>query len=308
MCECGAREVSTPPRRMARALAEAVLIERAGTPLREVIPSTMGEPLLWPGMDALVGRCAAQGLRLNLTTNGTFPIHGAREWTERLVPILSDVKVSMNGATAETAAAVMTGVRHDAVIENVRTLVAVRDRQAAEGGPRASVSFQVTAQEANVAELAAIVRLAAALGVDRVKLNHLQVRRPDLADRSLRRSPAAIMRWNAAAAEARAAAAHTPRAGGGRVALENALALVPDPVAPAPLGPCPFLGREAWLHHDGRFAPCPSPRAAELGAFGSVARAPLGSIWEGDAFRALVAEWPKGDACGGCSFRRVGGA
>jgi MoaA/NifB/PqqE/SkfB family radical SAM enzyme len=308
MCECGTGEHAGPSRRMAPALAEAVLAERAGSPLREVIPSTMGEPLLWAGLDALVGQCAAQGVRLNLTTNGTFPIRGARGWADRLVPVLSDVKISVNGATATTAAAVMAGIRHDEVVENVRALVAVRDRHAADGGRRATVSFQVTAQEANVRELAAIVRLAAGLGVDRVKLNQLQVRRPELAGRSLRRSPAAIARWNAAAAEARAAAEETPRAGGGRVVLANAVELLPDPAAPAPLGPCPFVGREAWLHHDGRFAPCPSPRAAELGDFGSVAEAPLGQLWGGSTFRGLVAEWPEREPCRRCAFRRAGGA
>jgi MoaA/NifB/PqqE/SkfB family radical SAM enzyme len=293
---------------MASALAEAVLAERVGSPLREVIPSTMGEPLLWAGMDALVDRCAASGLRLNLTTNGTFPGRGARAWAERLVPVLSDVKLSVNGATAATAAAIMGGVRLDAVVEGVRTLVAVRDAHAVAGGARAGVSFQVTAQEANAAELAGIVRLAASLGVDRVKLNHLQVRRPELADRSLRRSPAAIARWNAAVVAARTAAEETPRVGGGRVVLQNAVPLAPDPAAPAPLGPCPFLGREAWIHHDGRFAPCPSPRAAEFGDLGSVADAPLGALWEGERFRALVAEWPEREPCRGCSFRRAGGA
>lgn len=293
---------------MAPALAEAVLAERAGSPLREVIPSTMGEPLLWAGMDALVERCAASGLRLNLTTNGTFPGRGARAWAETLVPVLSDVKISVNGATGATAAAIMAGVRLEAVIENVRALVAIRDARAAAGGARASVSFQVTAQEANAGELAAIVRLAASLGVDRVKLNQLQLRRPELADRSLRRTPAAIGRWNAAAAEARAAAAETPRAGGGRVALQNAGALAPDPAAPAPLGRCPFLGREAWIHPDGRFAPCPSPRAAELGELGSVADAPLGALWGSETFRVLVAEWPEREPCRACSFRRAGGA
>ena len=293
---------------MPPALAVAVLAERAGSPLREVIPSTMGEPLLWAGLDGLVDRCAAHGVRLNLTTNGTFPGRGARAWAERLVPVLSDVKVSVNGATEGTAAAIMAGVRLSEVVEDVRTLVAVRDRHAAATGRRATVSFQVTAQEANVAELAAIVRLAASLGVDRVKLNQLQVRRPDLADRSLRRSPEAIARWNAAAAEARVAAAETPRAGGGRVALENAAPLALDPAAPAPLGPCPFLGREAWIHPDGRFAPCPSPRAAELGDLGSVADAPLGALWRRDAFTRLVAEWPERAPCRACTFRRPGGA
>ena len=74
----------------------------------------------------------------------------------------------------------MPGLSLDAAVENVRALVAARDAEARAGGGRCRVSFQVTVQEANVGELADIVRLAAALGVDRVKLNHVQTRLPAL--------------------------------------------------------------------------------------------------------------------------------
>jgi MoaA/NifB/PqqE/SkfB family radical SAM enzyme len=174
------------------------------------------------------------------------------------------------------------------------------------------VSFQVTAREDNVAELPGIVRLAARLGVDRVKLNQLQVRSPDLARLSLRRSPEAIRRWNAAARAVREAAEEALALRGRAPALENAVELSPDPAAPAPRGPCPFAGREAWIHPDGRLAPCPHPAAAELGDFGSVADAPLGALWAAPAFRAFVAPGPGGHPvhplCDGCAFRRPGGA
>src|SRR5512137_1898365 len=114
MCECGrARREAVPgraPRRMEAALARSVLAGLRGSPLREVIPSTMGEPLLWDGMDTLVDACAADGLALNLVTNGTWPGRGARAWGERLAPVAGDVKVSWNGATAATAEAIMAGL------------------------------------------------------------------------------------------------------------------------------------------------------------------------------------------------------
>lgn len=315
MCPCGAARAGggprPPPRRMAPALALAVLEERRGSPLRELIPSTLGEPLLWPALPELLARAAAQGVRGSVVTNGTFPGRGAAAWAEVLVPTCRDVKISWNGATARTAAAVMPGLDLEAAIEGVRALVAARERHAAAGGARCSVSFQVTAREDNAAELAGIVRLAARLGVDRVKLNHLQVRSPDLAPLSLRRSPAAIRRWNAAVREVRAAAAE---AGERAPALENAVELAPDPADPAPRGPCPFAGREAWIHPDGRLAPCPHPDAAAggLGDFGTVAEAPLGALWAAPALQAFVAPGPGGHpvhpVCDGCALRRPGGA
>jgi MoaA/NifB/PqqE/SkfB family radical SAM enzyme len=295
---------------MPPALALAVLDERRGSPLAQVIPSMLGEPLLWPGLDALLARCADLGLTVNVTTNGTFPGRGPEGWGEALLPVASDVKVSWNGASAATAERIMAGLDFERAVEGVRRFAAVRDRVARTTGRRATLSFQVTAQEGNLDELPDIVRLAARLGVDRIKVNHLQVRTPALAARSLRRSPEAIARWNAVVAEVRAAAAGGPFPSGRPVVLQNVVPLVPDPAAPSPAGPCPFAGWEAWIHWDGRFGPCPHPAAAEggLGDFGSVADVPLGRIWASEPFRRFVAGHLDHPVCRACAFRRVGGA
>ncbi len=310
MCECGAARRPGPPRRMDPALAARLVREGAAAGLAEVIPSTLGEPLLWPGLDALVDLCAELGVALNLTTNGTFPGRGPAAWAARLVKVASDVKISWNGARAGTAEAIMPGLDFGAAVEAVRTLVAARDAHARAGGRRCRVSFQVTAQEGNVAELPDVVRLAAALGVDRVKVNQLQPRLPGLAPLSLRRDVAALRRWNAAAAAARAAAEEARLPGGGQVLLENVAPLALDPAAPAPPGPCRFVGREAWIHPDGRFAPCPHPAAArgELGDFGGVAARPLAGAWGDPRFRAFVARWEEHPVCRSCPLRRPGGA
>jgi MoaA/NifB/PqqE/SkfB family radical SAM enzyme len=260
-------------------------------------------------MDRLVALCAELGLRLNVTTNGTFPGRGAARWADRLVPVASDVKISWNGATAATAERLMPGLDFAAAVAAVRTFAAVRDALA-RPGRRCRLSFQVTAQEANVSELPEIVRLAAALGVERVKVNQLQPRFPALAERSLRRDPAAIRRWNEAVRAVHGAADAHRLASGARVELENVAPLAEDPAAPAPRGPCRFVGREAWVHPDGGFAPCPHPAAArgELGAFGSVAERALRELWEGAALRALVEGWEEHPVCRACPLRRAGGA
>ena len=294
---------------MEPALAAQAVRAAAALGAREVIPSTLGEPLLWSGLDRLVALCAELGLALNLTTNGTFPGRGAAAWAERLVPVCSDVKVSWNGATAATAAAIMPGLDLARAVDDLRAFAAVRDARAGPGR-RCRLSFQVTAQEGNVGELADIVRLAASLGVERVKVNQLQVRSPALAERSLRRSVDAIRRWNAAVAETRAAAEATRLPSGAPVLLENVAPLAEDPARPAPAGPCPFLGREAWIHPGGRFAPCPHPaaEAGGLGEFGSLAAAPLAELWGSDALRGFAAAWPGHPLCAACAFRRPGGA
>jgi MoaA/NifB/PqqE/SkfB family radical SAM enzyme len=290
--------------------AIASLRARPGAALREVIPSTMGEPLLWGGLDALLDACAAAGLALNLTTNGTWPGRGPRAWGERLWPVARDVKVSWNGATAATAEALMPGLDFAAAVEGVREVAAARDREAARSGRRGTLSFQVTAQAGNVDELADVVRLAARLGVDRVRLNQLQPWIPALLPRALTRSAAGLRRWNEAAAAVRAAAREARLPGGALVEVQHAGDLAPDPAAPAPPGPCPFVGREAWLLPDGRLAPCPHPAAwrGELGDFGSAAAAPLAALWAAAPLAAFAAAHESHPVCAACPFRRPGGA
>ncbi len=299
-----------PHRRMDVRLVERVLSERRGTALREIIPSTMGEPLLYPEMDALVALCAASGVRLNLTTNGTFPGRGAARWAEALVPVTSDVKISWNGATAATAEALMRGISFREAQQAVKDFVAVRDAHAAAGGNRCRVTFQVTVMEPNVAELPGIVRLAALLGVDRVKANQLWIHFDELGPLSLRRSSEAISRWNAAVRAVRRAADLFRLRSGAEVELQNFVEFAPDPVAPAPRGECPFLGREAWVTVDGRFAPCPAPGASRgrLGEFGSLEERTLGDIWASRALRQLRKRWLDHPACRECNMRRPGGA
>jgi MoaA/NifB/PqqE/SkfB family radical SAM enzyme len=299
---------AVPPRRMDFRLIEKVIAEQKNHGLAEVIPSTMGEPLLYPEMDRLIDLCSGTGIRLNLTTNGTFPGRGARAWAQRLVPVVSDVKISWNGATAATAAALMSGLHFESALRAAKDFIEVRDAEAAAGASRCRVSFQVTATERNVAELPAIVDLAASLGVDRVKVNHLWVHFDELEPLSLRRTSEGLSRWNAAVRAARRAAVPLRRPDGQPVLLQNFVELDGDPRSPAPLGECPFLGKEAWVMVDGRFAPCPAPGAAELGDFGSVLERSLADIWGDARLAALRRRYKERSECCECRMRRPGGA
>jgi MoaA/NifB/PqqE/SkfB family radical SAM enzyme len=267
----------------------------------------MGEPLLYEHFDEIVDLCREHGVKLNLTTNGTFPRHGARAWAERLVPVTSDVKISWNGATRETHELIMLGARWEAVLENVQAFIEVRDAHAAAGGNRCRVTFQLTFLQPNVAELADIVRLAVRLGVDRVKGHHLWAHFEAIKPLSMRRDAGSIRRWNQAVLEAREAAAERPLPNGKRVLLENIFLLdesARDDLAPG--GRCPFLGQEAWISAEGRFDPCCAPDAQRrtLGDFGDLHEAGLMEIWNGDAYQRLLETYRNRALCRGCNMRR----
>ena len=166
--------------------------------LREVIPSTMGEPLLYSHFDELLELCRALEIPLNLTTNGTFPGKWGRDAAmELLLRSCSDIKVSY-----------LASEQFDGWKANVEKLVRVRDKlrgnadcakvdcvgnAGAEADcartadvecadarvvsftsvePRvATVSLQVTLHKKNLQDVSELVSWASAIGVDRIKWN-----------------------------------------------------------------------------------------------------------------------------------------
>ena len=163
--------------------------------LREVIPSTMGEPLLYSHFDELLGLCETLCVPVNLTTNGSFPgVWGSEEGLARLLAACSDIKVSCMG-WGESFCEMMPGLTFDKWKRNVERLVECKNRVAGrnntesckvenfETGNRnvkslkagcargATVSLQVTLHRKNFEAAAEILRWAESIGVDRIKWN-----------------------------------------------------------------------------------------------------------------------------------------
>jgi len=301
------RAEGRPKRRMPIETIRQVVQDCANRGLREINPSTMGEPLLYKHFDEIIDLCHEFGVKMNLTTNGTFPGRGATAWAERIVPVTSDVKISLNGTTAETQEAIMLGTRLDAVLDNVRSFVPVRDDYAATGGTRCRVTFQTTFLESNIDELPELVRLAASLGVDRVKGHHLWAHFTQIEGLSMRRSSSAVERWNEVVTRTQEAADRFRLPDGSRVLLDNIHPI--DPYAPddiAPRGECPFLGKEAWVSAEGRFDPCCAPDALRrtLGDFGNIGDRSLMEIWTSPEYRRLRARYMENRLCHTCNMRR----
>jgi MoaA/NifB/PqqE/SkfB family radical SAM enzyme len=217
------------------------------------------------------------------------------------------VKISWNGATKDTHEAIMLGSHWEKMIDNVRAFIAGRDAHAAAGGNRCRVTFQLTFLESNVDELADMVRLAVQLGVDRLKGHHLWTHFDEIQGQSMRRSSAAIERWNRAVLSAREAAAEQALPSGRRILLENIFLLDTEATGDiAPGGPCPFLGQEAWVSADGRFDPCCAPDAQRrtLGEFGNLDDMSFMDVWNGKAYRELTSTYRNRRLCLGCNMRK----
>ncbi|GAH31675.1 unnamed protein product, partial [marine sediment metagenome] len=65
-------------------IIEEVIEDAVNYGLKEIIPSTMGEPLLYKNFIDIIKIVKRQNLKINLTTNGSFPRLGAEEWSRSL--------------------------------------------------------------------------------------------------------------------------------------------------------------------------------------------------------------------------------
>lgn len=301
------RAANKAPRLMPVEWIERIIAEAAPHGLREVIPSTMGEPLLYEGFERIIDACVQHNVRLNLTTNGTFPRRGATGWAKLLVPITSDVKISINGATAATQESVMIGSKLADVLVATRDFIAERDSHAAVGGNYCRVTFQLTFLATNVDEIPDLIHKAIELGVDRVKGHHLWAHFNAIEPLSMRRSPDSIRHWNRVVGLCREIVTQQPLKNGKSLLLENFFPLNPDaPDELAPGGTCPFLGHEAWISAEGRFNPCCAPDAQRrtLGEFGDASQHGIMAIWNSPAYRDLIASYSTRALCLGCNMRK----
>ena len=161
------------PFEVARAAVEkyAVVDAAGAVPLREVIPSTMGEPLLYSKFAELLELCGTHGIPLNLTTNGTFPGKwGSLEGMEALLLACSDIKVS-------TLSYEMGGLDELEWRRNVEGLLDGRRRllessRLEQAEKRvATVSLQVTLHRENFEHAGQLLQWAETVGISRVKWN-----------------------------------------------------------------------------------------------------------------------------------------
>jgi radical SAM protein with 4Fe4S-binding SPASM domain len=288
-------------------MIEKVLSESVGTPLREIIPSTMGEPLLYKDFDRIIELCHQYNLKLNLTTNGSFPIKGVEKWSELLVPILSDVKISWNGATKETHEKIMLGSKWEQVLANLKAFIKARDESANSGKNRCTITLQLTFLEDNINELSDIVNLAIELGIDRVKGHHLWAHFDEIKDQSMRRSKESIQKWNQEVRKVFKLVANKKLPNGKTITLENISILDENAVDDlAPGGACPFLGQEAWVNTEGQFNPCCAPDnlRKSLGNFGNLQEKTLEQIWTSNEYQNLRKSYLSKDLCKSCNMRK----
>ena len=289
---------------------DKIMVEALHIGVKEVIPSTMGEPLLYPGIDEFFRLARKYGLRVNLTTNGSFPRKTIDEWAQLIVPITSDVKISINGACRITSESIMRGSNFDMQLRNIQHLVVARDAEYAKSGWYCSITLQLTFMQNNMHELADIVKMGCELRVDRIKGHHLWTHFPEIARLSMKESSDSVEKWNRYVIGANNALRQYGQIlpNGNRLRLDNISPLSMEGRDAVPENyECPFLGRELWVSATGRIAPCccPDEKRMSLGDFGCFPDVSLRSVLESKKYQELLMNYKSKDVCRTCNMRRL---
>ncbi len=301
------RETGIKRRRMKLETVEDIFRQAEQLGVKEIIPSTMGEPLMYKGIEKIFELSRKHNIKINLTTNGTFPKLTVKEWAKLIVPNTTDVKISWNGATKETAEKVMLGLNFNQVVENVKSFVALRNQHYQQTGYYCRVSFQLTFMQNNVHELADIVKLAAQLGVDRVKGHQLWAHFDEIKNLSMKATKESVAQWNEYVQQAFDAQEKHRKSNGEKVILENIIPLNEREDVELPEHyECPFLNKELWISATGSISPCCAPdnlRQA-LGDFGNIETTSIEDVLRSPAYTELVANYKQKNLCKTCNMRK----
>ena len=288
-------------------IIEDVLEDTIKLGLKEIIPSTMGEPLLYKNIIELLNLIKHYKLKLNLTTNGTFPRLNIEDWGQLILPIASDVKISINGASKEINDSIMEGIDFDKHIEYIKKFLEIRDNIRRQDLNHPTITLQATFMKRNIKEMPELLRLAIKLGIDRFKGHHLWITHPELDDESLRKEKIDIRRWNSIVDKMNLIIENERLRNGNKIRLENIYSIpkenenvIPDNFL------CPFLGKEAWIAWDGTVNVCCSPDylRQSLGYFGNIRDTGFMKIWNGENYMQLIDNWGNYEVCKICNMRR----
>lgn len=301
------KETGVKRRRMKFETVAQLFEEANQLGVKEIIPSTMGEPLLYKGIEGIFDLAQQYGIKINLTTNGTFPKHSVRDWAKIIVPHTTDVKISWNGATAATSNKVMFGLDFDKAVENLKAFIAYRDWYFTEQGYYCRITLQLTFMQNNMHELADIVKFAASMGVDRVKGHQLWAHFDEIKELSMKANSGAINAWNSYVIEALEAQSKHRKPNGEKVILENIVPLQEEETEEVPAHyECPFLEKELWVSATGKISPCcaPDQLRQSLGDFGNIKNTTIQKVLHSDVYQHLVQNYKQIPLCKSCNMRK----
>jgi len=294
-------------RRMPSDWIDKIFAEAKQLGVKEIIPSTMGEPLMYKDIDKFFLLAREYNIKINLTTNGTFPSRTVQEWAELIIPVTSDTKISLNGATKQTAESIMEGLNFEKQIADIRAFVEFRNKYYKETGYYSRITLQLTFMQNNMHELFDIIKLAAELDIDRIKGHHLWTHFEEIKDLSFKKDAKSMELWNNIVDKAYKAIDTYKKPNGEKILLEQINYLKPEESNEVPYEyNCPFLEKELWVSATGKISPCcaPDEQRNSLGDFGNYSNTSLTQVLNSDIYNDLVKNYKQKPLCKTCVMRK----
>lgn len=294
-------------RRMPKEWIPEIFAEAEKLGVQEIIPSTMGEPLLYKNINLFFELAKKHNIKINLTTNGTFPGKTVTEWAKMIIPVTSDTKISLNGARKQTAEKIMKGLNFEKQIHNIREFVNYRNQYYKETEFYSRITLQLTFLQNNMPELPEIIKLAAELDIDRIKGHHLWTHFPEIENLSFKKDVKSMEKWNKIVEKAFAAIEKHRKPNGTKILLEQIDYLhaqekieVPDNYE------CPFLEKELWISATGKISPCcaPDEQRNSLGDFGNYPETTISEVLKSEIYKDLVKNYKQKPLCKTCVMRK----
>lgn len=303
-CQTCIRTFLTQERPKDMTLAELTGIVEQFPALDRVVLHGIGEPLLNRELFAMIAYLKGRGAAVLFNSDA---ISLTPKRAGRLIESgLDEFRVSLDAASRELYARVRGVDRFDRVVENVRSLVALKQRME-RASPRLSLWF--TAMKVNLHELPDLVRLAAAVAVREVYVQRLVFTGQGLAvqEQSLHR--ALQERQEALLAEAEGLA----RALG--VALKASGLTTPrESLRGTALGERPWSGCQrpwtvSYVTANGNVLPCCiapfSAKNYRETVLGNAFEQPFATVWNGERYQRFRADFETDappDPCRGCGL------
>jgi MoaA/NifB/PqqE/SkfB family radical SAM enzyme len=272
--------------------------------LEELQLQGLGEPMLNRAFFDMVEAATARGIRVTSNSNLTLltPARAQRCITSGLAAL----SVSLDGATAATYESIRLKGRFDRFVRNLDRLMTAR-RLAGTRTPEVRLVLVLMRQ--NMHEVPALVRLAAEHGVDGVLVQRLAhpLDEPTLPSRYIPVRSYIDSAQLTRADEARAAELFsTARALASKLGVDLNLPRLRGDARPADAGGrCTWPWDGVYLTARGEMLPCCMVGTPDRANFGSVADAPVASVWNGpeaQAFRAALAGPTPPRICSSCAL------
>ena len=274
---------------------QKALCEAKNAGVREIIPTTMGEPTLYKYFANIVEFCKSNSIKLNLTTNGSQLFSKRYDEAyiiENLLAVLSDIKISFNSLDSRINESIMCNSNTKATLERIERLVSLRDRH----NVNVSITLQMTFMKSNIDSIIPLIEYAIAKGINRIKGHQLWITHKELESQALHTDTESRQKWNELIKQL------TPYKE--KIRLENftSLELGTDSISKS----CPFLGRELWINYRGDISVCCAPDTSrkELGSFGNITDSTLLGVLESRQYQNLLQTYHTKEVCKQCLLKR----